>query len=75
MATAHHSGSTLREKLSWFTSRSPHRFWDRFSADQQERMVRDDLTAGTSVSLLLFALITTGLVLTVVTVLRIVASQ
>ena len=75
MATAQHSGSTLRDQVASFTGRGRHRFWDRFNADEQERMLRDDLTAGTSVSLLLFALIMTGLMLTVVTLLTIVALQ
>ena len=75
MATAHHSGSTLRDQVASFTGRGPHRVWDRFRADEQERMLRDDLTAGTRVSLLLFALITTGLVLSVVTLLAVMALQ
>jgi len=75
MATAHHHGSKLREKLSWYTARGPHRVWDRFNVEEQERMLQDDLSAGTSVSLLLFALIATGLVLSIVSLLAIVATQ
>jgi hypothetical protein len=47
--------------------------WDQFSAEEQEKMLRDDLTAGTSVSLVLVALIATGMVLSIVTVLAVVA--
>jgi hypothetical protein len=56
-------------------NRGSHRTWDRFNADEQERMLRDDLTAGTRVSLVLFALITTGLVLSAITLLGVVFFQ
>ena len=62
----------LIQKLSWYTAGARHSVWDRFSPDEQERMLEDDLNAGTSVSLVLFALITAGMLLSVVTVLAIV---
>jgi hypothetical protein len=46
--------------------------WDSFSPDQQRQMIEDDLSAGTSVSFVLAALITTGLVMSLVTVLAVV---
>lgn len=60
----------LADKLSWYMSRE-HSVWDRFSADEQERMLRDDLTAGTRVSLVLTALIAAGLVLSAVTLIAV----
>ena len=72
MTTAEHPKPKLTDKLSWYTERGPHRVWDRFSPEDQERMLHDDLSAGVGVSLLLFALITTGMVLSIVTVLAVV---
>jgi hypothetical protein len=56
-----------RQKLSWFLSHRPHQLWDRFSPDQQEAMVRDDLSAGLSVSIELASLIATGMILCIAT--------
>lgn len=70
MATAN-----LRDKLSWYTTRGSHRMWDRFGADEQEQMLQDDLSAGRGVSLLLFALVTMGMLLSLVTVLAVVLFQ
>jgi hypothetical protein len=67
MATVGHSQGKLVDKLGWYTEHYRHNVWDRFSAEDRERMLRDDLTAGTRVSLLLASLITTGLVLSAVT--------
>jgi len=68
MATANPSGN----KLGWYLDHRTHTVWDTFSADQQRKMIEEDLSAGTSVSLLLAALITAGLVMSIVTVLAIV---
>jgi hypothetical protein len=64
----------LVDKLSWYTSRE-HSVWDRFSREEQERMLRDDLTAGTRVSLVLTALIAAGLVLSAVTLVAVLVWQ
>ena len=71
MATANRQGSDVLEKLGWHLSHHAHTIWDTFSADERRKMVEDDMTAGTSVSLLLAALITTGLVLSAVTLLAV----
>ena len=73
MATA---GSTrLVDKLNWYTTSRAHNVWDRFSAEDKESMLADDLSAGTSVSLLLTALITVGLVLSAVTLIGVLVMQ
>lgn len=72
MATANPSGSGNLDKLGWYLDHHTHTAWDTFSADQQRKMIEDDLSAGTSVSLLLAALITVGLVMSIVTVLTVV---
>jgi len=66
MTTITQSRSEL-EQLGWYFKRGPHTQWDRFSPDQQAEMVRADLFAGRSVSLVLGALITAGLLLSAVT--------
>ena len=66
MATISRS-SGISEKLSWYFSHCPHDLWDRFSGDDQSRMVEDDLLAGRSVSLVLVSLITAGLLLSAIT--------
>ncbi|REK09953.1 MAG: hypothetical protein DWQ37_17790 [Planctomycetota bacterium] len=50
----------LVDQLSWYRN---HSVWDRFPVEERERMLRDDLTAGTSVSIVLTALIVAGLTL------------
>jgi hypothetical protein len=75
MATVPSAERKLVDRISWYTERARHSVWDRFGAEEQERMLRDDLSAGTSVSLLLFALIATGLMLSIVTVLAVVLRQ
>jgi hypothetical protein len=75
MATVSRPTASLTEKLSWYLERGPHGVWDRFSREDQERMLRDDLTAGTRVSLVLASLITTGLVLSIVTLLAVLLTQ
>lgn len=72
MATVQRPSTSLRDKLSWHMQRGPHSVWDTFSPEAQEQMLRDDLSAGTGVSMVLFALITTGMVLSIVTVLAVV---
>jgi hypothetical protein len=67
MATATRQGPDTLEKLAWHLSHHAHSVWDSFSADEQRKMVEDDMTAGASVSLVLGALITAGLVLSAVT--------
>ncbi len=73
MATANPVGRNNLEKLSWYLDHCKHTVWDSFGADQQNRMIEDDLTAGTSVAMVLVSLITTGLVLIIVTVLAVLA--
>ena len=68
MANANKARSGTLEKLSWYLEHHAHSVWDRFSADQQQKMVEEDLMAGVSVSMVLMSLITAGLVLTIVTV-------
>ena len=63
-----------RTKLGWFLSHNDHPEWDRFSAEQQEEMVSEDLEAGRNVSLVLICLITTGLVLITVTLAAVLGS-
>jgi hypothetical protein len=67
MATVQPATRKLIDQISWYTQRARHEAWDRFGCEEQEQMLRDDLNAGMSVSLLLGALITTGLVLSLVT--------
>jgi hypothetical protein len=66
MATVQRPPDNLTAKLSWYLNRGPHNVWDRFSPDQQQQMVEDDLFAGKSVSLLLSSVITVGLVMAAV---------
>ncbi len=73
MATA--GPTRLVDKLNWYTTSRAHSVWDRFSADDQERMLSDELAAGTQVSLVLTALITIGLVLSVVTLIGVLVMQ
>jgi hypothetical protein len=63
--------ATQLDKLSWYLSHCPHRQWDRFNAEQQARMVDDDLFAGRSVSMVLVSLIAVGMVLSAVTLLAV----
>jgi len=74
MATLSQPHSEL-DKLSWYFNRCNHTQWDRFSPDQQAQMVRDDLLAGRSVSLVLGSLITAGLVLSAVTLAVVLATS
>lgn len=69
MATTDPRTSNHLEKLSWYLSHARHSVWDAFSAEQQQKMVEDDLFAGKSVSALLVSVITAGLAMSVVTVL------
>jgi hypothetical protein len=73
MATA--GPTRLVDKLNWYTTSRAHSVWDRFSAEDKESMLVDDLSAGTSVSLLLTALITVGLVLSAVTLAGVLLMQ
>jgi hypothetical protein len=66
MATANLRQADPLAKLSWHLSHLPHQVWDRFSVEEQKRMVEDDLFAGKSVSLELAALITVGLAMSIV---------
>lgn len=72
MATVNTTGSGNQDKLAWYLDHCTHTVWDTFSADQQRQMIEDDLSAGTSVSLVLAALITTGLAMSLITVLAVV---
>jgi hypothetical protein len=75
MATVPASKSTSIEKLSWYLGHARHSVWDRFGAADQQRMVEDDLAAGKSVSMVLVALITAGMLLSVVSVLVVWATM
>lgn len=46
-----------------------HGGWSRFSESERQRMLRDDIRAGTTVSMILTAVIVTGLVIGLVGVL------
>jgi hypothetical protein len=72
MVSADPARSNTLEKLSWYLGHRQHTVWDQFGTDQQHQMIEEDLLAGKSVSLLLVALITTGLVLSMITVLAVV---
>jgi hypothetical protein len=63
MATVQHPTDNLSNKLSWYLNRAPHSVWDSFSAAEQQQMVEDDLFAGRSVSLLLSAVVTVGMLM------------
>ncbi len=68
MASDHRPASGHLAKLSWYLSHAQHSAWDHFSSDQQRQMVEDDLTAGKSISLLLFTLIAVGLTMSIISV-------
>ena len=72
MTSANPADSRNLEKLSWYLDHCQHTVWDRFSTDQQRQMVEEDLFAGKSVSMLLVALISAGLTLSLLTVLAVV---
>lgn len=63
------------DKLDWYNATRAHSVWDRFSLEDKEQMLADDLTAGTRVSLVLSALITIGLVLSIVTLIGVLMMQ
>ena len=65
------AASSDLEKLSWYLENQRHSIWDQFSKDQQSEMVKEDLFAGKSVSLLLVALISAGLILSAITLLSV----
>lgn len=67
--------SRLVDKLNWYTTSRAHTVWDRFSPEDKESMLADDLAAGTRVSLVLTALITIGLVLTIVTLIGVLLTR
>ena len=72
MATANHGNL---EKLSWYLANQRHDAWDAFGAEQQEQMIEDDLSAATNVSAILVSLVTTGLVLSIVTVVAVLMTS
>ena len=45
MATVGPTQSKLVDKLAWYNSQSPHTVWDRFSAEEKEQMLADDLAS------------------------------
>jgi hypothetical protein len=67
--------STELDKLSWYLGHCRHSQWDKFNAVEQARMVRDDLFAGRSVSMVLISLITVGMVLSAVTLLAVLITS
>lgn len=74
MATITHRPSNL-EKLAWYQSHCPHQEFDRFSADERDQMVSDDLFAGRSVSMVLVSVITAGMLMAAVTLLIVLATS
>jgi hypothetical protein len=74
MATANPGGRNNPEKLSWYLDHCAHAVWDSFDADEQNRMIEDDLAAGKRVAMVLVSLVATGLVLIVITVLAVLAT-
>jgi hypothetical protein len=74
MATMHKKPASLGKTLSWYLNHSEHSVWDRFNSDQQRHMVDEDLAAGRQVTSVLFALITTGMVLSMITLLVVLAT-
>jgi hypothetical protein len=73
MATA--GPTRLVDKLDFYNATRSHTVWDRFTVEDKERMLADDLAAGTSVSLVLSTLITIGLVLSAVTLAAVLLMQ
>jgi hypothetical protein len=73
MATVNRNSSTL-DKLGWYLGHREHTAWDKFSADDRQQMIEEDLLAGRSVSLVLVALISTGLLLSIVSLLVVIAT-
>ncbi len=69
MATMQSAPTSHAEDLSWYLNHARHSVWDHFKADQQQQMVEDNLAAGRTVSLVLFSLITAGLLMSIATVL------
>ena len=63
------------QKLSWHLNHNIHQVWDRFSAEQQDEMVGDDLSAGITVSLVLVSLIATGMLLCIATLAAVLATS
>jgi hypothetical protein len=74
MATINPESGTLA-KLGWYLDHHAHSVWDQFNSQQQQQMVEDDITAGISVSMLLVALITSGMLLSIITVLAVLATS
>jgi hypothetical protein len=72
MTTVQPTGNPL-EKLSFYLANGQHSVWDKFTPEQQRQMVEDDLAAGRSVSLVLAALITAGMLMSVGSMLLILA--
>lgn len=73
MATAQPTGTNPLDKLSYYLAQGQHNVWDRFSPDEQRQMLEDDLAAGRSVSLVLAALITAGMLMSIGSMLLILA--
>ena len=74
MATISQPSTNLR-KLAWYKEHCSHTDWDKFPVAEQERMIEDDLTAATRVSLILGALIAMGMVLAAVTLVGILLTS
>ncbi len=65
MATIQRPTTDHSSKLSWYLHHAQHSIWDRFSPSEQQQMVEEDLFAGKSVSLLLWSVITLGLLMAI----------
>ena len=74
MATAS-KGSTSLEKLNWYLEHCNHAVWDRFSTEEQQSMVDEDLFAARTVSLVLVSLITSGMILSAVTLIVVLSTS
>ena len=65
--------SILDEISGWYSEQDHPQFFGKFTREQQEEMLEDDLLAGHNVPRLLFSVIAGGLVLAVVSLLAISA--
>ena len=67
MASIAKATSNGLDKLGWYLAHQEHTVWDGFGAESQRQMVDDDLAAGKQVSIVLVSLITTGMLLSLAT--------
>ncbi len=75
MATVGTTKSGLVDKLTWYNAECSHTMWDRFSTEDQERMLSEDMSAGTGVSLLLGSVMAAGLLMAIVSLAIVLLTQ